>query len=127
VFNRNDFLGEIFKFVRLYDSQIKIETSYPTKKQTLPFSILQIVSSQNPAVSNKIKIVNFEFLYLDENKLKTSNFIDSLQNYFEENLSLDTVNFALEDANCTALGCYYDSNISAFVSSLSVFCSLSVK
>lgn len=127
VFTQNNFLGKIFDVVKVYDSALKIESYYPTKKTQLPFSILQIVSVQNPFVSNKIKLLNFELLYLDENKLKCSNFVDSLQNYLEQNFSLDTVDFVVEDFNCTALGCFYDSTISAFVSPLSVFCSLSVK
>lgn len=127
MFNQNNFLGKIFEFVKVENPTLKIESYYPTKKTQLPFSILQIVSVQNPFVSNKIKVLNFEFLYLDENKLKCSNFVDSLQTYLEENFSLDTNDFAVESFNCTALGCFYDSTISAFVSPLSVFCNLSVK
>lgn len=127
MFNRNSFLGKIFDFLRLYDPQLRIESDYPTKKTQLPYIVLREVSTLNPKNSNKIKIIQFEILWVNENKLKSKNNVDSLQNHFEQNFSLDALDFAVEDFNCTALGCYYDSNISAFVSPLFVICSLSVK
>ena len=127
MFSQNDFLAQIYNFLIAYQSNLSITSEYPQEKKRVPYIVLRTNFSLNPFVSNLIKVINFEIIYFNSNKLDTSNFIDGLQSYFESNFDVETDSFVVEDFNCTASPPVYDSEISSYCSCLSVDCQLSVK
>jgi hypothetical protein len=127
MFSQNDFLAQIYNFLIAYQSNLSIISEYPQEKKKVPYIVLRTNFSLNPFVSNRIKVINFEIIYFNTDKLDTSNFIDGVQGYFESNFAVETNSFAVEDFNCTASPPVYDSKISSYFASLSVDCQLSVK